>query len=51
MAKIILNAFFRFVFKYILKQGISSILINDGVPRATFGNNKSEINVTKIKVK
>lgn len=50
MAKIMLNAFLKFSFKYTLKTGIFSILINDGIPRATFGNNKSGINVTKIKV-
>lgn len=34
----------------ILKGDISSIWISDGVPTATFGNNKSGINVAKIKV-
>ena len=50
MVKIILNAVFRFIFKCTLKQGISSILINDVIQRETFGNTKSAINVTRIKV-
>ena len=50
IVKIILNAFFRFISNGSLNQGISSILINGGVPKAAFGSNKSEINETKTNV-
>lgn len=46
--KIKLKAFFRFVSKDSLSQGISSILINDGILRETVGGNKSGVIVTKF---
>lgn len=50
MVKIILNAFFRFISKDILKRANSSILIKDGIARATFASKKPGISGTKIKV-
>lgn len=50
MVKTILKAFFRFISKDSLSQGISSVLINDGILRATFGGNTSGVILTQIKV-